>query len=85
MRSIDAGSAEGLAARSQAAAPEAVARMAVKREKYDAYKLEHGAYEGDEYQLPAYFLLDADMEILRSHRAQSLGDMPTAEEYLQMI
>lgn len=80
-----AGSAEGMAARSQAAAPEAAARMAVKREKYDAYKLEHGAYEGDEYQLPAYFLLDADMEILRSHRAQSLGDMPTAEEYLQMI
>ena len=31
----------------------------------------------------AYIL--TDMEILRSHRAQSLGDMPTAEEYLQMI
>lgn len=80
-----AGSAEGMAARNQAADPAAAARMAQKREKYDAYKLAHGEYEGDEYQLPAYFLLNSDMEILRSHHAQSLGDMPTAAEYLQMV
>ena len=79
-----AGSADAMAERNRNAAPDAAAKLNAKRAKFDEYKLEHGAYEGDEYQLPAYFMLDADMNILRSHRAQSLGDMPTAEEYVEM-
>ncbi|MEA4920936.1 MAG: redoxin domain-containing protein [Clostridiaceae bacterium] len=80
-----AGSKEAMTKRSAEAAPDAVAKMEAKKAKREKLGLEHGAYEGDEYQLPAYFLIDSEMNLLKSHRASSMGDMPTAEEYLEMI
>lgn len=42
--------------------------------------LEHGAYEGDENQLPAVFILGPDLKVTFAHYAKNLGDMPTFEE-----
>lgn len=47
--------------------------------------LTHGEYEGDEYQLPGYFIIDKDMNLLKSHRAVAISDMPLADEYLDLI
>lgn len=47
--------------------------------------LEHGAYEGNEYQLPAYFLLDRNMQLLKEHRAVHAGDMPDVTGYLALL
>lgn len=78
-----AGSKEAMAERNGAMNEAQAAKMAAKRERMA--DLVHGAYEGDEYQLPAYFLLDSDMELLRQHRAENMGDMPTSDEYLEML
>ncbi len=78
-----AGSKDAMAARNGAMNETQAAKMAAKRARMA--DLVHGAYEGDEYQLPAYFLLDGSMELLAEHRAENMGDMPTADEYLDMI
>lgn len=49
------------------------------------YKLKHGAYEGNEQQLPAIFLLDQDRNILYSHHAAHLTDLPNVEEMLSLL
>lgn len=40
----------------------------------------HGEHEGEEYQLPAYAVVDKELNILRVHYASDLLDMPEAEE-----
>lgn len=45
----------------------------------------HGAYEGDELQLPATFLLDQEMNILYHKRAEFSCDIPHGEEMLAMV
>ena len=80
-----AGLAEAMARKNEEASPESAKKLAFKRELFDKYGLVHGEYEGDEYQLPAFFLINSDMELLYSHRASSMGDMPLGEEYLDYI
>ena len=65
--------------------PEAGQKFAAKMERGAAAGLSHGEYEGNEYQLPGYFLIDADMNLLKAHRAQNMADMPVGEEYLELI
>lgn len=77
-----AGSKEGLRAEMTEADG---MKFAKKMERRDALGLEHGEYEGDEYQLPAYFLIDSNMELIKSHHAKSIADMPLADEYLEML
>lgn len=77
-----AGSKEGLLNLELA---DAAARFSAKVERRQALGLEHGEYEGDEYQLPGYFLMDSQMNLIAQHRAKSIGDMPLAEEYLELI
>jgi len=60
-------------------------RYEAKRAKAKELNVQHGEYEGNEYQLPAYFLLDRNMQILLEHRARNIADMPRAEEYLQLL
>ncbi len=43
---------------------------------------EHGDYEGNEAQAPAFFAVDGDMTVLEAHYARNLGDMPMAQEVL---
>lgn len=49
------------------------------------YRLKHGAYEGNEQQLPALFLLDQEQNILYSHHASHLADLPDAEQMLSFL
>lgn len=49
------------------------------------HKLKHGAYEGNEQQLPALFLLDQERDILYSHYAAHLADLPDADEMLRLL
>ena len=65
--------------------PEDAEKIAEKRAKYDEYGLVHGAYEGEELQLPGYFILDGGMNVLEAHRAVSLVDMPTVEEMIAKL
>ena len=44
---------------------------------------EHGDYEGNEAQLPAFFAVDGEMNVLEAHYARNLGDMPFAKEVLE--
>lgn len=58
----------------------------VKIAKATAAGHRHGRYEGDELQLPAAFVLDADRHVLFAHYAKTVDDVPNAHqlaEYLQ--
>lgn len=59
------------------------ARLARKIEGMKANGYEHGDYEGNEAQSPAFFAVDADMTVLEAHYARNLGDVPMAEEVLE--
>ena len=39
----------------------------------------HGKYEGNEFQLPAAFVLDADRRVSYAHYGTTVGDVPTAD------
>ena len=43
------------------------------------------AYEGEEMQLPGYFILNPEMEVLECHRAASILDMPTVDEMIAKL
>ena len=55
-----------------------------KREAIRELGYTHGEYEGIEEQLPAFFYMDKDRKVITAHYAQGIGDMPTAEEMLEM-
>mgnify|MGYP003307605443 CR=1 FL=1 len=59
------------------------ARMAVKIQGMKENGYEHGDYEGNEQQLPAFFAVDGEMNVLEAHYARNLGDMPFAKEVLE--
>ena len=65
--------------------PKAGQKFAAKMERGSAAGLTHGEYEGNEYQLPGYFLIDSDMNLLKAHRAENMADMPMGAEYLDLI
>lgn len=41
--------------------------------------LKHGAYEGDELQLPAVFVVDRERKITRAHYGKKVSDVPDAD------
>ncbi len=45
----------------------------------------HGAYEGDEQQLPAAFVVDGDCRILYARYATSVSDLPDAEQLAELL
>lgn len=47
--------------------------------------IKHGDYEGIEEQLPAYFVVDADMNVLLAHYSAELGDVPTPEDFEKLF
>lgn len=55
----------------------------IKRAK--AAGLEHGAYEGEEKQLPAAFLMDHTGRVIYQRYAKNLTDLPTPQEFLSKI
>ena len=62
-----------------------IAKMAAKREKVKESGFVHGKYEGDEQQLPAFFILGQDGVALYAHYAKNSIDMPTPEEALALL
>ena len=48
-------------------------------------KLKHGAYEGNEQQLLALFVLDGNRTVLHAQYAAHLSDMPDVEELLTLL
>ncbi len=56
------------------------ARTVVKLAKSMLAGYRHGAYEGDELQLPAAFVTDSDRRIIYAHYGRSAGDIPDASE-----
>lgn len=42
--------------------------------------IEHGAYEGEELQLPAVFIVDRDLNVRYAHYAKNVSDMPTVQQ-----
>ena len=63
---------------------EALRKLMKKKEAIQALGYTHGAYEGIEEQLPAFFYMSAERKVTTAHYAKGIGDMPTAEEMLQM-
>ncbi len=49
------------------------------------FGFEHGEYEGNEQQLPAMVLVDENGDIIFSHYAKNLADMPSVDEMLAKI
>ncbi len=62
-----------------------MAKLAKKREKAAAHGLTHGEYEGNEYQLPAVFLLDKEGTVVKAHYAKTITDMPDVDQMLALI
>ena len=65
--------------------PEERARFATKRAAIAERGLTHGDYEGDELQLPAFFIVEEDGTVSYAHYATSIADMPTVEEALALL
>lgn len=61
------------------------AKMAFKIAGMKENGFEHGDYEGNERQLPAFFALDADMTVKQAHYARNIADMPLATEVLAKL
>ena len=60
-------------------------KMAFKIEGMKANGFEHGDYEGNEQQVPAFFALAPDMTVEVAHYARNIADMPLATEVLEKI
>lgn len=60
-------------------------RMDEMRKKAVENRLAHGAYEGEELQLPGLFILDKEMNVLYARRAKTLFDLPTVEQVIEML
>lgn len=53
--------------------------------KATAKGIKHGEYEGEELQLPAFFIVDKNLEIIHCHYGKSIGDVPTNEELKTLL
>lgn len=54
-------------------------------EHIKANGFKHGAYEGNETQLPALFIVDPDMNLEHVHYGKLANDMPSALELAEML
>jgi peroxiredoxin len=65
--------------------PDGMTKLAIKKEKVKAAGIIHGKYEGNEMQLPAFFIVDRNGIVLRAHYAKNNIDMPTPDEALEEL
>ncbi len=56
-----------------------------KAAKAKACGFEHGLYEGNEQQLPAFFYVDGNGKVIVAHYGTTITDMPTIDEMLEMV
>jgi peroxiredoxin len=64
---------------------EEIAKLEKKREQVKAAGFVHGKYEGNEYQLPALFVVQQDGTVAYAHYAKNSIDMPTIDDMLKVI
>jgi peroxiredoxin len=57
-----------------------LAKIQAKMENVKASGFVHGKYEGDEFQLPAFFIVDSAGKVLYTHYGTHIADMPTVDE-----
>lgn len=62
-----------------------MARLQVKGAAAKACGFVHGAYEGDEMQLPAVWVVEADGTLSYCKYAEAVADIPTPEELLEIL
>jgi len=62
-----------------------MAKLQIKSGKAKECGFEHGKYEGNERQKPAFFFLDGDMTVKEAHYATTIVDIPTVDEMLAKI
>ena len=55
----------------------------IAKAKASGYK--HGAYEGEELQLPAAFILEHDRHVLYAHYGKNAGDTPDARTLAELL
>ena len=60
-------------------------RLIAKRKAAQDAGYVHGDYEGNELQLPAMFIIEPDGLVSYAHYAESIADMPMAEETLRIL
>ena len=46
---------------------------------------EHGAYEGNELQLPAVFIMDQERKLTYAHYGISVDDVPDPGEFRELL
>ncbi len=56
-----------------------------KIERAIAEGFEHGEYEGNELQLPAYFILDKNSKVLKAHYGAFVDDTPSVNELVELF
>ncbi len=61
------------------------AKTLLKLAKVSAAGYKHGAYEGDELQLPAAFILDRDRKLEYVRYGKTVDDVPTPKELAQLL
>jgi peroxiredoxin len=65
--------------------PADVEKWKAKIEKVKAGGFVHGKYEGNEEQLPAFFIIGPEGKVLYAHYATHSADMPTVDEALEKL
>ena len=61
------------------------AKTLLKIAKATASGYKHGAYEGNELQLPAVFVMDAARKLSHVHYGSSAGDVPDPEQLAALL
>lgn len=59
--------------------------LEAKAAKAKTCGFEHGLYEGNEQQLPAFFYVDGNGKVIVAHYGTTITDMPTIDEMLEMV
>ena len=60
-------------------------KLLKKMKQAKKFGFEHGAYEGNEEQLPAVVIVDENGVIKYSHYAKNIVDKPTVDEMVNML
>ena len=69
----------------QPTSPEDIAKWQAKIAAVKQSGFVHGKYEGNEQQLPAFFVTDNTGKVLYAHYAANSIDMPTVDEALEIL
>ncbi len=64
---------------------EGKARQAFKKSRVAEKGITHGKYEGNEQQLPAYFIVNPEGIVEKAHYAEHAVDMPFVDEMLEIM